>query len=147
MTNKATVCAAISANSINHLSVTEHTCELGVVCDNTGNMPGNTNVRLTLLSAEGVAVAQVAAFYNRMSLEEMVNGGSLTFVSVGVLTSADLLAAFNERFNSDLDTDDIVVENLPPTGGIATRYTLQAVPSSYGITGSIEVLSVPPAAN
>lgn len=120
------------------------TVTLGVPAVNSSGVTSkNTIITLTAVSGQGYS-GSTTAYYNRVSLADIVAAGSNNFLYTTQATSADVLPLFNAAFNTNVQAADIVVENLPaPDGTGKITYTLKAATSSLAFNASVQITLTP----
>lgn len=117
---------------------------LGVPAVNSSGISlKNTMVTMTAVAGQGYS-GSTTAYYNRVSLADIVATGSSNFFYTNQVTSSDVLPLFNTAFNTNLQASDIVVENLPaPDGTGKITYTLTANPHSLAFNASVQITLTP----
>lgn len=140
---KSVVLAKINAN--NQSTYTDADLSIGLPQVSTNaSIPRNTWVQATALVPSG-KVGKATLYYDRHDLATFVDGRSLRFVVDAPATSQDLLAAFNERFSTLLESGDIVSEALPDANADgAIVYEFKIAAGCYGFTGKVTLTIVEP---
>lgn len=113
------------------------------IANTSGITTRNTAITINAIAGHGYT-GSTTAYYDRVSLADVVGAGSTQFPLGSQVSSSDLLAAFNAAFGTNLDTTDIVVENLPaPDGTGKITYNLTANPTSMAFISQVTLTLVP----
>lgn len=113
------------------------------IANTSGITTRNTAITINAIAGQGYT-GSTTAYYDRVSLVDVVGAGSTQFPLGSQVSSSDLLAAFNASFGTNMDTSDIVVENLPaPDGTGKITYNLTANASSMAFIGQVTLTLVP----
>lgn len=132
-------------NAANNTSFTEEQISLGSPeANELEDIDRNTRLTLTALEPSN-KIGRMSIYYDRVDLADLVAEGSLLFEIAAPTNSLDLIAPFNERYQTLLTTEDVVSEALPAADSHGViHYTFKMAAGSYAFYGSVPVTIVEP---